>query len=268
MSVDLEDYYSNLQVSQWPNYESRVEKTTQVLLDFFDKYKVQATFFTLGYIAEKHPSLIEKIVSKGHELSSHSYSHTDIRKMTPKEFEADLVKSLDILRKTSGEKVQGFRAPYFSIDKTNFWAFKIIKKYLAYDSSVFPVKTPLYGLPEAPRNFYKMSFDNPLIASNENDGLIELPLATMKLPIIGNLPIAGGFYLRFLPIQLIKMGIRKFNKSNQSAVIYIHPHDLDPYKPRLPENPRRAYWGLRGAKKKFESLLKSFKFSSARELIN
>jgi len=268
MSVDLEDYYSNLPVSEWPNYESRVEKTTNVLLGLFEKHKVQATFFTLGYIAEKYPEMIEKIVSKGHEIASHGYSHTDIRKMTKEEFEEDLKKSLDILRKTSGQKIQGFRAPYFSIDKTNFWAFKIVKKYVDYDSSVFPVKTPLYGIPDAPRKIYRMSLDNPIVETKENDGLMELPLATMKIPIIGNLPIAGGFHLRFLPIQLIKMGIRKLNKSNQSAVIYIHPHDLDPYKPKLPENPWRAYWGLSGAKKKFESLLSTFKFSPAHELIN
>ncbi|MGI0060092.1 MAG: polysaccharide deacetylase family protein, partial [Nitrosotalea sp.] len=151
MSVDLEDYYCDLPFSQWNKFDDRVVETTRVILKLFDRYNVRATFFALGYIVEKHPDLIEEIKSKGHEIASHGYLHKDLRKMTKEEFESDLVKSLDIIRKISGEKVLGFRAPYFSIDKKNFWAFEIMKKYLSYDSSIFPVKTPLYGIPEAPR---------------------------------------------------------------------------------------------------------------------
>src|SRR5690349_4147645 len=108
MTVDLEDYFCDLDFSEWSNYESRVLETTQTLLDLFDKYNVTATFFTLGYIAEKFPELIEKIVRKGHEVGSHSYSHLDIRKSTKEQFEKDLVKSIRILEKTSGEKINGF----------------------------------------------------------------------------------------------------------------------------------------------------------------
>lgn len=266
MSVDLEDYYCDLPFHMWNNYENRVIKTTRTLLDLFEKYKIQATFFTLGYIAEKNPQLIEEIKSKGHEIASHGYSHTDVRKMTRESFESDLVKSLEILRKISGDKVLGFRAPFCSIDKQNFWAFDVMKKYLKYDSSIFPVRTPLYGIPDAPRHIYKMSDTDPL-KEDKNGTLIELPLATLKIPFAGNIPIAGGFHLRFWPYLLLKLGIKQLNKAGFPAMCYIHPKDLDPGMPRLPEYAWHYYWGLKGAYKKFESLLKNFEFSSVREII-
>lgn len=265
MTVDLEDYFCNLPMSQWNNYESRVVKTTKKILDLFKKYKVHATFFTIGKIAECYPELIEEIVSNGHEISSHGYSHTDIRKMDQKSFEEDLKKSLTILEKLSGEHVLGFRAPYFSITKENFWVFNILKKYLQYDSSIFPVRTPLYGLPNAPRYIYRLSDNDPL-KNDENSNFIELPPATLKLSFFGNLPIAGGFHLRLLPFWIIKLGIKKLNNSGFSAICFIHPHDLDPEKPRIKGYPLRAYWGLKDAPKKFESLLREFSFSSAREV--
>ena len=129
MSVDLEDFFCDLPFSQWSNYEERVISNTEFILKLFDKYNVSATFFTLGYIADKHPELIEKIVSHGHEIASHSYYHCDIRKMDKNKFEQDLKKSLDSLEKISGEKINGFRAPFFSIDKNNLWVFENLKKY-------------------------------------------------------------------------------------------------------------------------------------------
>jgi polysaccharide deacetylase family protein (PEP-CTERM system associated) len=162
MSVDLEDYYCDLPISIWDRHESRVVKATRTILSMFDKYKVNATFFTVGYIAEKHPELIEEVKSNGHEIASHGYSHHNVKKINREDFEADLVKSLEILRKTSGgQKIIGFRAPYFSVNKQNFWAFDVMRKYLRYDSSIFPVKF-LYGLPKAPRYIYRMSYSNPL----------------------------------------------------------------------------------------------------------
>ncbi|MGI0011659.1 MAG: polysaccharide deacetylase family protein [Nitrosopumilaceae archaeon] len=266
MSVDLEDYYCDLPFDVWNSYESRVIENTRVILELFDRYKVTATFFTLGYIAEKHPELIEEIVSKGHEIASHSYSHKDIRKITPEEFETDLVKSIQILRKVSGEKITGFRAPFFSIDKTNLWAFKVIKKHLQYDSSIFPTKTPLYGIPDAPRYCYNMSETNPL-AEDHAGKFVELPMATLRVPLLGNIPIAGGFHMRFLPLALLKFGIKKINKNGFFTTCYIHPKDLDPQMPRIPEYSWYYYWGLNDAKRKFESLLKNFVFSSIRETI-
>lgn len=267
MSVDLEDYYCDLPFSKWVNYKSRVVQNTERILELFEKYNVKATFFTLGYIAEKNPELIEKIVKMGHEIASHSFAHLDIRKVSKTEFEDDFLKSKIILEKTSGEKLLGFRAPFFSVDENNFWVYDILKKHLKYDSSIFPVKTPLYGIPHAPRFCYKMSDDDPLKIDEKND-FYEIPPSTMKLPILGNIPIAGGFYLRFLPIQLIKFGIKRMHKKGFFGVCYIHPKDLDPKMPRIPQYTWHYYWGLNKATKKFESLLKNFRFASVRDVLN
>jgi len=266
MTVDLEDYFCDLAFERWGSFESRICKTTKPILELFRKYNVKATFFTLGYIAEKFPGLIEEIKKDGHEIASHSYSHLDIRQSTKEQFEDDLVNSINILEKISGEKVKGFRAPFFSINKNTIWAIEIIRKYLKYDSSIFPVRTPMYGIPDAPKNIYKPSKSNPL--ENDNAGeFFEIPPATRHLPIIGTIPIAGGFHLRFLPYFFISSGIKKLNKSGIPAVCYIHPKDLDPGFPKISEYKWYFYYGLNGAFKKFEKLLKDFKFTSIRENI-
>ena len=266
MSVDLEDYYVGIPYQEWDNYESRVINSTKVLLDLFEKYNTKATFFTLGYIANRHPEIIEEISSRGHEIASHGYSHTEVKRMEPKQFEDDLVDSLKILKKTSGETPLGFRAPRFSINKESFWAFKILKKHLSYDSSLFPVNYLEYGMPDALQKIYRQSDSNPL-KEDDKSNFIEIPLATLQIPGFGNFPIAGGFYLRFVPMPIIQFGIRKLNRSGLTAMCYIHPHDLDADKPRLPGIPWHVYWNLAGAKKKLESLLKNFTFSSARDIV-
>ena len=264
LSVDLEDYYCDLPFEDWNKYESRVEITTKKILQLLEKYNVKATFFTLGFIAEKHPELIEDIVSKGHEISSHGYYHRDLRKITKDEFKEDLLKSLQILTHITGDKILGYRAPFFSITKQNFWVFDILKKYFKYDSSIYPVRTPLYGIPEAPRYIYKMSQNDPLAESSDSD-FLEIPPTTFKIPLLGNIPIAGGFFLRFWPINLLKWGFKKLNKEGYPAIFYIHPKDLDPKMPRISEYAWHYYWRLNSATKKFESLLKSFEFSSVRD---
>jgi len=266
MSVDLEDYYVRSPYQEWDKCESRVVNSTRVLLDLFEKYNVNATFFTLGYIANRHPEIIEEIASKGHEIASHGYYHNEVKHLKPKQFEDDLIKSLKILKKTSGETPLGFRAPRFSINKESLWAFKILKKHLLYDSSIIPSSYVKYGMSNASRKIYKPSDSDPL-KNDEKSNFIEIPLATMKIPGFGNLPIAGGFYLRFLPMHIIRFGIRQLNHSGITAMCYIHPHDLDPGKPHLQGYPWHVYWNLAGAKKKLESLLKNFSFSSVRDVV-
>ena len=266
MSVDLEDFFCDLPFESWSKYESRVLKNTNKILDLFEKYQIKATFFTLGYIAEKFPDLIKKIDNKGHEIASHSYAHLDIRKTTEKDFENDIVKSIEILEKIIGKRVLGFRAPYFSIDKKSFWAMKILSKYFKYDSSIFPVKTPLYGIRNAPRNIYKPNLTNPSIEDVKSE-LIEIPLATDRIPIIGNIPLAGGFHLRFLPYFYIKYGLNKINKNNNSFIFYIHPKDLDPEMPKINEYAWHYYYNLTGATKKFERILKDFEFCSVKDFL-
>ena len=264
MTVDLEDYYCHLPISTWDKYESRVEKTTRTILDLFEEFKVNATFFTIGYIAEKHPELIEEVVSRGHEIASHGYSHPNLTKLERKGFELELTKSIKTLEKISGEKIRGFRAPYCSISKENLWVFDIMRKHrIRYDSSIFPVRFH-YGLADAPRYIYRMSHEDSF-REDSNSEFIEMPMTTLALPLLGNIPVGGGHYLRFLPSSIIKASIKKFNKAGYPAIFYVHPHDLDPIKPRVPHAPWHNYWGLKEAARKFRSILDDFRFCSARE---
>ena len=266
MSVDLEDYYCDLPFSEWSKYESRIIKNTEKILILFEKYNVNATFFVLGYIAEKFPALIKKISDLGHEISSHTYSHIDLRKVSKEEFKEDFFKSKNILEKITGKKIEGFRAPFFSINKNNYWVFEILSKNLTYDSSIFPVKTHLYGIPNAPRTIYKPFLKN-IIEEDKKGKLIEIPMATHRIPLIGNIPIAGGFYLRFLPYWYMKLGIKKMNKDGNPAMIYIHPKDLDPEMPKIKEYNWYYYYNLKSGIKKFENLLKDFKFCTVKETL-
>lgn len=265
MSVDLEDYFCDLPFTEWSKFDSRIEQTTENLLELFEKYQVTATFFTLGYIAETFPDLIKRIHEKGHELASHTYSHLDLRKVSKQEFEDDFVKSIYTIEKITGEKVLGFRAPFFSINKQNFWAFEIIRKYLKYDSSIFPVRTPEYGISHAPTKIYHPSIKD-FLKDDKKEKFIEIPPLTYRL-FNYNLPIGGGFYFRFFPAFLIKRGIQKFNKQNHPAMFYIHPKDLDPEMPKVKGYSWHYYYGKKNIVKKFELLLKEFSFTSVKEAV-
>jgi len=265
MSVDLEDYFCDLPFSEWSHYKSRIEKTTKILLDLFEKHDVKATFFVVGYIAEKFPNLIKEIYEKGHEIASHSYSHPDLRKISKDEFESDFIKSIKAIEKITNEKVLGFRAPFFSISKKNFWVFDILRKHIQYDSSIFPVKTSLYGLPKAPREIYHPSLDD-ITKDDKGQSFVEVPLATLRI-LSYNVPIAGGFYFRFLPYFFIKRGFKKLNKNNKPIVFYIHPKDLDINMPKIESYSWHFYYGKRNIIKKFEKLLKEFHFTTVKEVL-
>ena len=264
MSVDLEDYFCDLPFNTWNQYPSRILETTEILLELFQKYNVTATFFTLGYVAEKFPELIKKIVSQGHEIASHTFSHPDLRKIDLATVEDDIQKSIKILEDVSGQKILGFRSPFFSLSNDNRKVINILEKYFKYDSSIFPIKTPLYGVPNAPTQPYQISSED--VSINSKGNLLEIPPAIMHFPLYGNLGIAGGFHLRFLPLFLIKYGIRKLNRQGHPAMCYIHPKDLDPNFPRIKDYGWYYYYGLKNAKQKFESLLKEFEFTSVKNL--
>jgi peptidoglycan-N-acetylglucosamine deacetylase len=265
MSVDLEDNYCDMPFSSWSNFDSRIHITTKTILDLFEKYKIRATFFTVGYIAQKHPDLIEDITSRGHEIASHGYSHIRTSTLSAQAFEQELIKSKGILEKLSGEKVLGFRAPYF-ITREQLWVFGILKKHFQYDSSVFPVR-PHHGFPAAIRHLYRVSDRNPLEEDPANN-FHEIPMATCRIPLVGHIPIAGGFHMRFLPYQFLKFGIKQQNKRGHSVMFYVHPEDLHPTRSHLPGYAWHYYWGLRGARKKFEALLRTFRFLSVREILH
>jgi polysaccharide deacetylase family protein (PEP-CTERM system associated) len=267
LTIDVEDWYMDTDISTWSSYEDRIVKSTQKILEILDERNTKATFFVLGYVAEHFPELIEDIKDGGHEIGTHGYSHTSIKKQTqtPSEFEEDLLKSIGILEDITKDKIIGHRACEFSICEETSWAIDILKANgLKYDSSVFPVKTHLYGVPDAPLYPYHITSSNIKIDNPEND-FFELPLSVYKLPIVHkNMPVAGGFYLRLFPYWFIKHAMKKINKMGQPAIFYVHPWEFDTEQPSVNSLKQGHYYRLSTTERKFKKLLKDFEFMSVR----
>jgi polysaccharide deacetylase family protein (PEP-CTERM system associated) len=263
LTVDVEDWYHDLDPSLWGLCEDRVVSSTQKILHIIEKYGYNATFFVLGHVAEHHPDLVKQINDKGHEIATHGYFHHPITQKNRDEFEEDLRKSISILECITRRKILGHRACKFSINKKTAWAIDVLEKNeLKYDSSVFPALTPEYGVLGAPLHPYRISSSN-IETDNSNGSLIEFPLSVFSIPFLRiNIPVAGGFYLRFFPYWYIKMGLKRINKMGYPGVVFIHPKDLDPQQPRVKEFSWHYYFGLPNAEKKFTKLLSDFKFTS------
>jgi polysaccharide deacetylase family protein (PEP-CTERM system associated) len=230
LSVDVEDYFqvqalaSVYPRSGWDGCESRVERNTQLILDLFSEAAVKATFFTLGWIAERHPALIRRIAEAGHEVASHGFSHVRVDAQRPAEFREDVRKSRRILEDLTGARVRGYRAATFSVGPRTPWAWRLLEEEgYAYSSSVYPVARDFYGNPDAPRTVY-----TPDGATR----LIEIPISTLRLGN-RNWPCGGGGYFRLFPYGLSRAAIRHVNAVERApAVFYIHPWELDPQQPR------------------------------------
>jgi polysaccharide deacetylase family protein (PEP-CTERM system associated) len=263
LTIDVEDWYMDTDISTWDSYEDRVVQSTEKILEILDETNTKATFFVVGYVAEHFPELIEEIKGRGHEIGTHGYTHTPITKRTPSEFEEDLLKSIGILEDITKDKIRGHRACEFSIVEKTSWAIDILKKNgLKYDSSVFPVKTHLYGVPDAPLFSYHITSLN-IKRNNPEDDFLEIPLSVYSFPIVHkNIPISGGFYLRIFPYWFIKHAMKRINKKGHPAIIYIHPWEFDPDQPRIKELKWYHYYRLSSTERKFKKLLKDFKFSS------
>jgi len=238
---------------------SRAISSTEKTLQILKEADVRATFFVLGELAEKFPSLIHKIDGEGHEIASHSYRHIELHRQTPDDFLKDLLRSKEILKSITGKEVIGFRAPDFSIVKNSFWALDaLLKAGFRYDCSIFPIKHPRYGIADAPREIYKI-----------REGLIEFPPSTLR--VMGyNLPVAGGAYFRIFPYGFTKWAIRQINKEGLSANVYLHPWELDPDQPKIKLPASRSfahYANLKTAEIKFRSLLRDFKFAPIKEVL-
>ena len=276
--VDVEhfycDYHVNVKemenINEFQKYRERTVQSTERILKIFEKKKITATFFILGCVAKKFPDLIEKIDAAGHEIASHGYWHVLATKQSPQEFEDDLIESLAILCKLSRNKIIGYRACNSTLEESTSWIIDILKSHgLKYDSSIMPFKTHFYGVPDAPRFPYHISSENIKVDS-PNEEFLEFPLSVYKIPVFNtNIPIAGGFYFRFLPYWLIQRGIKKLNKNGKPAVCYIHNWELDPQQPRIKSLRWQwyHYWGLSTAEKKFSRLLNDFNFMSTGEWI-
>ncbi|MEP6501839.1 MAG: XrtA system polysaccharide deacetylase [Betaproteobacteria bacterium] len=229
LSVDVEDYFQvsamapYIARSAWDTMECRVENNVDRLLARFATQGAHATFFTLGWIAERYPALIRRIVAEGHELASHGYGHQRANELSRAEFEDDITRSKGLLEDIGGVAVRGYRAPSFSIDKRNLWAFDSLRDAgYVYSSSVYPVHHDHYGMPDAPRFPYRSTA-----------GLIEIPISTVQA-WSRNIPIGGGGYFRLLPYAASRYAIARFNRDErQPAIFYMHPWEIDPEQPRV-----------------------------------
>jgi polysaccharide deacetylase family protein (PEP-CTERM system associated) len=262
LTIDLEDYLLSIYpFKSWDTVTPRVENNTRILLDLLRRHKVHATFFVLGWIAEKFPDLVRRIASDGHEIASHGYSHKCITEMTPDELRFDLDKALKVTSPLSTEPVIGYRAPSFTITEKTWWAVAILKELgFQYDSSIFPVGFhPDYGIKEASLN--------PFITP---EGIMEIPLSCIE--VAGKrIPCTGGAYFRLLPYWLNKILYRECIKQGRRLIFYLHPWEIDNTQPRvmsLPWQKRiRHYWNLDKTLNRFDRLLSDFSFSSIREVI-
>lgn len=260
MTVDVEDYFqvsafeSHIARNQWDSLPHRVEQNTHRILDLFDQHQVKATFFTLGWVAERYPQLVKRIVSDGHELASHGYQHTRVTEQTPEQFRQDLRISRQILEDISGMAVVGYRAASYSIGAKNLWALEVLQdEGFQYSSSIYPVKHDLYGMPGAPRFAFR-----PDNAPN----LLEIPITTLKI-LDRNLPCGGGGFFRLYPYQVSKWAYRYVNShEKQSGIFYFHPWEIDPEQPRqhnLSLKTRfRHYLNLDSMQSRLNSLLTDF----------
>ena len=230
LSVDVEDWFqvgafeNTISRADWDGLELRVGDNVARILDLFDEAGVKATFFTLGWVAERNRAAMQSIVNRGHELASHGYDHTRVFTLTRNQFSADIAKARAILEDASGKAVTGYRAPSFSIDARNPWAHEVLAEHgYAYSSSVAPVVHDHYGWREAPR----FAFD-PLPGSD----LVEIPVTTALLGK-RRLAAGGGGFFRVLPYSFTRWAIRQVNSDHRPAVFYFHPWEVDPDQPRV-----------------------------------
>lgn len=269
LTIDVEDYFmvsafaDVVRFEEWSGYESRIERSTTTVLDILDDHGVKATFFVLGWVAEHYPGVVKEIHRRGHELASHGYSHRLAYDLSPEEFREDTRRSKALIEDISGEAVSGYRAASYSITKRSLWALDIlIEEGFTYDSSIFPIHHDRYGYPEFSRF--------PLVVEKKGSGgILEIPLTTVRL-LGKNIPVAGGGYLRLLPLSLVKWSIRRLNRGEgEPAVIYIHPWELDPDQPRLNGSVLSSFRhnvNLEKTADKVKGLLAAFEFAPVREV--
>lgn len=261
MSIDVEDYFqvsaleSRIGRARWSEWELRVDRNTRRALEMFAEAGVRATFFTLGWVAEKCPSLVREIVDQGHELASHGYEHTRATMQTREEFREDVRRTKQLLEDLSGVEVCGYRAPSYSICEKNLWAFdELAAAGYRYSSSVYPIAHDLYGMPSAPRFAFRLS----------QSGLLEVPVTTLNYAG-RNWPCGGGGFFRLLPYAVYKRALARVNKTDgQPGLFYFHPWELDPDQPRVDglsaKSRFRHYLNLSRMQPRLARLLRDFRW--------
>jgi polysaccharide deacetylase family protein (PEP-CTERM system associated) len=262
MSIDVEDYFQvsafapHIRRDDWDAIPCRVERNVDLILGLLDEADAKATFFTLGWIAERHPQVVRRIVDQGHELASHGYGHQRASELTPEQFRDDISRAKGILEDLGGVAVRGYRAPSFSINRDNWWAVEELENAgYEYSSSIYPVKHDHYGMPDAPRFPHR---------PNGEAGILELPPTTV--PLFGrNLPAAGGGWFRLLPYELSRWMLQRVNAEDRApCMFYFHPWEVDHEQPRLPglsaKTRFRHYVNLKHMQGRLRRLLKDFEW--------
>ena len=269
MTIDVEDYF---QVSSfdgvvsrdaWDGMPSRVVPNTERLLRIFDEFGVKSTFFVLGWVADRFPDLVARIARAGHELASHGYSHRLVYDQTPEAFREDVRRAKRLIEDQSGQAVNGYRAPSYSITRRSLWALDVLmEEGYAYDASIFPIRHDRYGIPDAPRHTHELA--------RHAGRLTEAPPSTVRVAGM-NLPVAGGGYFRLLPYQWTRWGIRRINRHEaKPAIFYLHPWEVDPEQPRLQASALsrfRHYRHLDQTETRLRRLLGDFSFGTLGALI-
>lgn len=268
ITIDVEDWFhicdieTILPPSQWDLCESRVEKNVAKILEILSKNRVLGTFFVLGYVAQRLPGVVKMIADEGHEIASHGFGHVQVYKMTPDEFERDLIRSRKAIQEVVTEGVLGYRAPEWSIRKgsrNSLWALPILAAHgFRYDSSIAPLR--IIGMPNAPREPYTIPTAH---------GKIEEFPPLVKNTWAGNLPVGGGWGLRIFPYRMIRRAIAEMNGHGIPAVIFLHPSEFDPDPPRIPLPLVKRFvcrGKIKGTEERVERLLGEFPFGTIREI--
>ncbi len=267
MTVDVEDYFqvsafeNHIQKSDWDIIPCRVEKNVDRILALFDQKDIKATFFTLGWIAERYPVMIKRIVEEGHELASHGWEHTRVVHQGPDEFRADVLRAKALLENIGGKEIKGYRAASYSIGKNNLWALDILAETgHKYSSSIVPIKHDLYGMPDAPRFPFTV----------QGTDLLEVPVTTLAMGS-RNVPCGGGGWFRLFPYAFSRWAIRKVNQADgKPAVFYFHPWEIDPDQPQQAgikaRTKFRHYLNLKRMDSRLQRLLDDFNWGRMDEV--
>lgn len=270
LTVDVEEHFHvsafarAVRRDDWGGLESRVEANTERLLQLFADAGVRATFFVLGWVAERRPGLVRRIADGGHEVACHGWSHRLIYHQDPATFESETSRAKAVLEDHSGQTVRGYRAASYSITSESLWALDILAKLgFTYDSSIFPVHHDLYGIPGSRRWPH-------LLATPGGDEIVEFPISTASLAGL-RLPVAGGGYFRIYPYLVTRWGLRSINREGHPFVFYLHPWEIDPGQPRLPgvglKSRFRHYTNLRRCEPRLRQLLSEFSLGTCSEVL-
>lgn len=270
LTIDVEDYFhvaalkSAIPVESWDTRECRVDRNIDDLLQMFDDQGVLATFFVLGWVAERYPKIVERIAQQGHEVASHGYSHQLIYNQQQDVFREETFKSKAILEDIIQTPIRGYRAATYSITKRSIWAIDtLIEAGFEYDSSIFPVRHDLYGIPDFPKYPH-------LYEGSDKGAIVEFPISSVSM--LGcQLPIAGGGYFRLFPYWFTKYGLGKINKEGGAFMFYLHPWEIDPAQPRVRnlgwKSSFRHYNNLAKCKSRLARLLHDFEFTSMQNVL-